>query len=202
MSGGSDKASKQAQREEQARQARIAGTQGAVNQVFNDPSRAADIADFVAATRAYGTRELDEQKGLNDRQVKFALARGGQIGGSLNVDKQAELGRQYGKGLLEVDRRAMGAGADLQAADQDARARLIGLATQGLDITTAAQQSAAAMRTNLEAGKSATQMQGIGDVFGMMQKYYQQSQEAAVRRNADNKAWNMYQPSPGFGYGG
>lgn len=202
MSGGSDKASRQASADEKRRLASIAQTQGAVNNVFNDPSRVRDIADFVTATRDYYTRDLDEQKTVNDRQLRFALARGGQIGGSLQVDKQAQFGRDYTKGLLQVDRKARGAGAELESADQDARARLIQLATSGLDMTTAAQQAAAQMRTNLEATRSATQLQGIGDIFGTFGKFYQDSKDAAVRRRADSQAFGLYGANPNFGYGG
>jgi hypothetical protein len=190
--GGNDRAQRQAQAQEQARIAAIRGTQGQINQVFDSPQRAADIADFVNATREYKTRELDEAKTVNDRQLKFALARGGQIGSSTQVDQQSKLGRDYAKGVLLVDRQARGAGAEIEAADQDARARLIQLATSGLDATTGAQQAAAAMRSSLEAGKTAAQTQGISDVFGQFAKFYQDSKDAAVRRRADHQAFGRY----------
>jgi hypothetical protein len=202
MSGSSDKAGKQARADEQARMAAISRTQGAINGVFNDPRRAKDIGDFVGATREFYTQDLDKQKGQSDRQLKFALARSGQTGGSTQVDRQSELGRDYQQGLLQVDRKARGAGAELESADQDARARLISLATSGLDATTAAQQAAASMRSSLEAGKSASQAQGIGDAFGSLGKYFQNSQDAAVRRRADQQAFGLYQPNANFNYGG
>lgn len=193
MSGGSNNsAQKEAQRQEEQRIAAIRGTQAQINQVFNDPQRAADIADFVNATREYKTQELDEQKALNDRQLSFALARAGQVGGSTQVDQQAKLARDYAKGILMVDRQARGAGAEIEAADQDARGRLIQLATSGLDTTTAAQQSAAAMRTALESSQSSARAQGIGDIFGQFTKYYQDSRDAAVRRRADRQAYGLY----------
>ncbi|MGH8032031.1 MAG: hypothetical protein ACREO8_06605 [Luteimonas sp.] len=183
--GGNNKAADQARADEQARQAAIARTQGAVNQVFDDPKRKADIADYVGATRQYLTRDLDEQKVKTDRELTFSLARSGNTGGSLQVDKQAQFGRDYSKGLLQVDRTARGDGADLEAADQDARARLIQLSTSGLDVTTAAAQSAAALRSSLEAGKAASQTQGLGDVFGQFTKFYQDSRDQAERRKAE-----------------
>lgn len=190
--GGSNKAANQARADEQARLASIKQTQGAVNDTFNSPQRATDIADYVGATRDYLTRDLDEQKTTNDRQLRFALARGGNIGSSLQIDKQAQFGRDYQKGILQVDRKARGAGAELESADQTARANLISLATSGLDATTAAQQAAASMRSSLEAGKATSQTAGLGDVFGQFSKFYQDSRDSAVRRKADQRAFGLY----------
>jgi hypothetical protein len=206
MSGGSDKAQREAQANEQARLAAITGTQSAVNGVFNSPQRAADIADYVGALRTYYGDDLNEQKANTDRQLKFALARGGLTGGSTQIDQQKTVGKDYAKGLLNVDRKARGAGAELEASDQDARARLISLATSGLDATTAASMAASSMRSNLESGKSAAQLQGIGDAFGgPLQNFFKNSADAAVRRRAVDDAYGrvgLYQSNPNFGYGG
>lgn len=190
--GGNNRAAEQARADEQARQATIARTQGSINQVFDDPRRAADILDAVNAHRDFNMQSLDEQKGVADRQLRFGLASRGLLGGSAHVDKQAEFGRDYSKGLLEVDRRARGLGADIESADQDSRARLISLATSGLDATTGAQQAAASMRSSLEAGKASAQMQGLGDIFGRFGKFYEDSRIAKRNREADARAFGMY----------
>lgn len=196
MSGGGNKAAEEANRQEQARQAAIRGTQGSVNRAFESPQRQADIADYVGALRDFYTGDLNEQKADTDRQLKFALARGGQVGGSVQVDKTRDVNRDYAKGLLTVDRKARGAGAALESADQDARARLIGLATSGLDATSAASMSAQALRSNLESGRSAAQLQGLGDVFGSgLQDYFKQVADAKTRRQANQAAgFGLYQP--------
>lgn len=193
MSGGGDnRAADQARRDEEARAAAIRNTQGRINQVFDSPQRAADIADAVGAYREYGLQDLDRQKQVADRQSKFALASRGLIGGSTHVDQQAEFGRKYSRGVLDIERAARGVGANIEAADQDNRARLISLATTGLDATTGAQQAAASMRTALEAGKSGSQMQGLADVFGQFAKYYEDSRIAKRNREADQRAFGLY----------
>lgn len=203
MSGGSDDAAKQARADEQARLAGIQRTQGAINGVFDAPQRRADIASFVDATRQFYGNDLDTQKAEADRKLRFALARGGQIGGSLNRDKQTQFGKDYAKGVLAVDQRARGAGADLEGQDQDARARLISLSTSGLDATTAASQSAAAMRSSLQGANSTARAQGIGDVFGSFAKFYQDTQDARERRRGwDATGLSLYQPNANFSYGG
>lgn len=205
MSGGSDKSAKQARKAEEKRLASISTTQAAINRVFNGAGREAEIADVVGALREQGTTELNEQKADTDRGLKFALARGGLIGGSTQLDQQRDLSKAYGKGLLDIERQAQGAGASLRAADQDARARLISLATSGLDATTAAQQSAQALRSNLETSRSTAVAQGVGDVFSSFKTFADQAREAQQRRQAIYDAGRqIYGPSAAttFAYGG
>ncbi|MEN5115843.1 hypothetical protein ABE488_00700 [Luteimonas sp. TWI662] len=205
MSGGSNKAANEANRMEQQRQARIASTQARVNQVFNNPSRAADIADYVGAVREFHTDDLNRQKSDADRNLRFALARGGLVGGSTQRDQQQRFGEDYSRGVLDVERRALGAGSELEAADQDARARLIQLATSGLDTTTAAQQAGAALRTNLEAGRSTAMAQGLGDMFGGMKSFADAARTASERRRGlRDSGYSPYQPTAVTGgyYGG
>ena len=203
MSGGSDKAQKEAQKAEAQRQAAIANTQATINQVFNDPQREADIADYVGALREYWGDDLSRQKSDTDRSLRFALARNGQVGGSTQLDQQSRFADDYAKALLQVEQKAQGAGANLRSQDQDARARLIGLATQGLDATTAAQQSAAAMRANLEAGRSTSMMASLQPMFSAYQNYAEKSAERKWRNEADKKTVGLYAPiATGGGYGG
>ena len=190
--GGNNRAADQARADEQARQAAIRNTQSRINAVFDDPRRAAEITDAVNAKRDFDMQDLDRQKQVADRQLKFALAGRGLIGGSAQIDKQAEFGRDYSKGLLQVDQRANALGANISAADQDARARLISLATSGLDATTGAQQASAAMRSALEANSASSQMQGLGDLFGQFSKYYEDSRIAKRNREADQRAFGLY----------
>ena len=201
MGGGStSRAGEEANRMEQQRQAAIKGTQARVNATFDSPGRQADIAGLVSATRTFFGQDLDRQKADTDRQLRFAMARGGLMGGSVNRDTQKEFGEQYGRGLLEVERRALGAGSELEASDQDARARLISLATSGLDATTGASQAAAALRTNLAAGKSAAQANGLGDAFGNFAQFIKQSRESAEqRRGADDAYGRMALYNTGYG---
>jgi hypothetical protein len=204
MSGGSDKASKEAQRQEAARQAAIKNTQAAINAVFSDPSRAADIADAVEANRQYLTGDLNEQKANADRNLKFALARGGMLGGSVQTDKQRILGQDYSKGLLDIQRKSAGFGAQLESADQDARAKLISLATTGLDTTTGASMAASALRSNLESGSSEAQLSSLSDAFSNLGDFWKKSQDDALRRKADRQAYGLYTPNANFSgaYGG
>lgn len=202
MGSPSNRAAQQAQAAEDARLRAIQATQSRVNSVFNDPSRQGDIAAFVNDLRAYNMMDLDKNKGIADRKLKFSLARNGQVGGSTQVDRQKMLGEDYQRGALEVDRAALGAGADLSAADQDARARLISLATSGLDATTGAQQASAAMRSSLESARANSRVQGLDSFFGSVSDFAKQSREASERRRGlTDSGFSPYTPIAGYGGG-
>lgn len=204
MSGGSNKAAKEASKAEEARTARIAATQGRVNQVFDSPQRAADIADVVNAVRQYSTADLDRQKTDNDRQLRFSLARGGLTGGSTNRDLQAEQGRTYARALLGIEGKAQEAGSSLQSADQQARAQLISLATSGLDATSAARQASEALQTNLQAAKAGAMAGTLNDSFSAFKTSFDRMRELSDRRRADLAAGiTPYKPiNYGGNYGG
>ncbi len=190
-----------AARLEMERQERIREAQGRINQVFDNPRRARDIADFVSATRSKLTEDLNRQNTDAARELKFSLARGGLSGGSVNVDQNRRLTDEYNRGLINVEGRAQGAGAQLEAADQDARARLIQLATSGLDATTAASQAAAGLRSNFENARSQAFGEQLGDQFATIGGFVKNRREEAARRQANRDAnFNLY--GGGAAYGG
>lgn len=190
-----------AARMEMERQERIRESQGRINQVFDNPRRARDIADFVSATRSRLTDDLNRQNTDATRELKFSLARGGLSGGSVNVDQNRRLGDEYNRGLLNVEGRAQGAGAQLEAADQNMRAQLIQLATSGLDSTTAASQAAAGLRSNFENAKSQASADQLGDQFATIGGFVKSRREEAARRQANRDAnFNLY--GGGAAYGG
>lgn len=196
----SNKAAEEAAAAEKARQAAIAGTQGRVNAVFDSPERQAEIERAIAAQREFETGILNQKKADTDRQLRFALARNGQVGGSTQVDQQRRFGQDYANALLGVERSAQGFGANIRSADQDARARLISLATAGLDATTGAQQAAEAMRVNLQAGNANRNAEGVANAFVNFNDFLKSSRERADRQRADRVAgFNYYQPTS---YGG
>ena len=196
----SNKAANEAAAAEKERQAAIAATQGRVNAVFDSPERQAEIERAIAAQREFETGILNQKKSDTDRQLKFALARNGQVGGSTQVDQQRRFGQDYANALLGVERSAQGFGANIRSADQDARARLISLATAGLDATTGAQQAAEAMRVNLQAGNANRNAEGVANAFVNFNDFLKSSRERADRQRADRVAgFNYYQPTS---YGG
>lgn len=204
MGGGGGNAQRDAERAEAERQARIAETQRRVNFVFSNPQRERDIADFLGATRQYYRTDADRQQGDAARQLRFAMARSGTAGGQYDVDTNRRLAETYQRGILEADRRAQSAAASLRLADEDAKNRLFSMAQGGLDMTTATQQAAQAMRNNLEMSRADARETGLGNLFSGFGDIYQNSVKQAEDRRAQRDVYNtLYQPKTyGSGFGG
>ena len=195
MGGGND-AQRDAERAERERQAAIQNTQRRVEGIFSSPQREKDITDFFNATRQYYRTDADRQQGDAARNTKFALARSGVTGGSFDVDTNARLSETYQRGLLEADRRAQGAAANLRAADADAKSRIFQMAQSGLDATTAANQASQALRQNLDMGRVDANERSLGDLFSRFGDIYTSS----VKQKEDTRAQRdvyrtLYQPT-------
>lgn len=129
-------------------------------------NRAPQYAQFLNSTQALYKQQLDQQNNVATRNLKFALARGGQTGGSLAADQGAELGREMSAGTLSAQQKAEGALSGLESSDQSQRLQLISEAQSGADIGNGAQISADALKSNLGAASSAASANQLGDVFG------------------------------------
>lgn len=200
MCGGSNSAAKQAQRDEEARQQQIAQSTAQINSIFDDPSRTSQYDQLAKDTTSYYTNQLDQQKAKNDRQLRFTLARNGQVGGSVQTDLGTQAGKDYLQGVLEAQRRGLSAGASLRSQDEQSRANLIAAAQGGLDATSAASQAASALQSNLQAAQPAATANAFGDAFSDFATIYQKSQDAKALRDGQLYAYNtIYQP--GFGAG-
>ena len=199
--GGDDSATKAAQQQANQQQQQIASGTAAVNRVFDDPNRQAQYSKLAADTTAYYTQQLDQQKQQSDRQSKFSLARNGQTGGSVATDLATQSGKDYDTGILSAERMGQQASANLQASDQNERANLISAVQGGLDATTAANNSAAALRTDAANANANATTNALGNAFGDLSSMWQNSQTAKQLRQGQLYSYNtVYQP--GFGAGG
>ena len=188
-SNSAKKAQKQATRAEEERQAAMGQATGRVNAVFDSPERASQLDDFINAIREAYRIDADRQKGIADRRLKFAMARGGLTGGSAAVDANRTLGEEYTRGLVDAEARAQEAQGNLRGQDESSRLGLISMIRQGLDATTAAQRAGAAMQSNAQTAKGSALAQGLGDVFGSTAELYKRSEEASERRRGERAAY-------------
>jgi len=184
MGGSSNKASREAQAAEAARQARIQNAVGQINAVYSAPQRDKEISDYQSAVQQFLGERLNRDKQQADRDVRFAMARNGLAGGSADVDANRALSEKYQEGVLEATRTAMGRGAQLRSQDQQAQQNLIALAQSGMDATTAAQQASESMRVNLANAKADMGQQTFGDMFSQFADLYKNSQEQKGKREA------------------
>lgn len=200
--GGGDKAVKQQEKYERERQARANQVASQVRGVFSTQKRADEISQYESDTEKFYRNYLDQQHGTAAREMKFALARTGQAGSQVAIDKGGDLTRQYNEGALKVSRAAQQAGARLRAADQETQSQLIGMAQSGLEIGNASALAMSGMRNNFLAAKAEAVPEGLGQAFSGLADTYQFSQEAkAYQRGYEQTKTGNGTPTWMTGYG-
>jgi len=186
MGSSKNKAADQAAAAEAQRTANINRSVQSINAAYDDPRRQADIADFLGATRSFYRQNLDREKAVQDRSLKFALARSGQTGGSLAVDQSRRLGEQYLSGVLSADRQAQAQANALRDADEQSRLGLISLAQGGGDLTSGASRAGQSMLANMTGASAQRNADFLGSVFGGTAGFYENSRNAAAARRGQN----------------
>lgn len=203
--GSSNKASKAAERAEQERKAAIERAQARVDQIFGSPERRKEYERVTEATRGILQSDLDKEKRKADLQTKFAVARGGLSGGSVDIDKHADLSEQYLRGIVEAERRALGAGSALERADAESKANLQSMILGGLDVGRAGQQAQSMLQQNVGLARNQALEGDFSKLFGDLSDFWKTSKESAGERRAGYDFGSLYgsrnMPSGGT-YGG
>ena len=181
-----DKATKRAEQAEAARQAQISGNVQSINRAF--AGREPQYAQFSQALRDRLNTQFNQQRAIATRQNKFALAKSGLTGGSAAVDAGRRLGREAQEGVINVERQAQGAAADLRSRDEQTRQQMIALAQSGTDIGNASQQTANMLSANLGSAQNIDLANRLGDVFGGTATAYRNAMDAAARRRGLTEA--------------
>lgn len=195
-----ESAADRAARLAEERQAKVDANIAQINNIYGRQSRQDDINDFLGATRSFYRQSLDDQKDSADRSLRFAMARSGLTGGSASVDANQRLGRDYTQGILNADRLAQQAAANLRSADEQSRLNMITLAQTGADMTNAASQAATSLKSNLEGANGALRTDQLGDVFGNFSDLFAASKAAAAERRGNRDVYQLLY-TPGFGAG-
>jgi hypothetical protein len=182
MCGGSDSATKQAQENERLRKIEVANATNAIERAFGGPERESQLSEFINALRGQFTTEARKQKEQTSRRAKFATARSGLTGGSAAADLNVDLGKTFQSGILKGERLSQEALADLKASDIRSKQDLLALAQSGINVTSAAQQSAEALKSNIAGARSRTSSESLGDIFSGIESTLVGAEEAAQRR--------------------
>ena len=165
--GGTDAAEIERQRQERAQQAI-----DAINKTFDDANREALYQSHRDAVYDLNTQEVERQAEQMERANRFALARNGLLGGSVDVDSATELNRRTNEGLAKAGGIADAAMSDLMAADENTRSNLVSMATAGTDATTAAQLASSGLKQNMESAAADKAVASVGDLFGTLANAY------------------------------
>jgi hypothetical protein len=174
----------QAKADEEARRAEIERRQRQIEAIFSSPQREQQYTEFENALRQGLFSDLDRTKVRNDRELKFALARSGLSGGSVDVDQNRNLAETYLRGVAEAERKTQRGGAELRASDQQSKQQLFSQLLAGADATTATQNAAQMMRTNIGLAKDDATYGAFDTLFGGFGDLYKQSKESAGERRA------------------
>jgi len=194
---GGGGAAKEYEKQEEERRANIEAAQKMLESIFNSPQRQQEIQQYIDAQRGLLQSDLNRTKDEQDRQLKFALARGGLAGGSVDIDKNQNLAEMYVRGLIEAERKAQGAGATLQADDQAAKHSLFAQVASGLDATTASQNAAQALRTNVALARTDANVGAFDTLFGNLSGWYENTRQAAGERKAQKYDFGtLFAPLP------
>jgi len=192
--GSSNKATKAAEKAEAERKAKLTADQKRIEGIFSSPERQQQYEDFVAAQRGYLQSDLDRTHEQNQRQTKFATARSGLSGGSVDVDRNRLLAETYLRGVGEAENQAQNAGAELRSQDQSSKQQLFSQLLGGADATTAAQNAAQMMQNNSILAKQDSTFGNFDKLFGNFGGIYKNSREDAGERRATQEFGSLFGP--------
>ena len=194
MGSSSNSVTREARASEAERQAGIDTTTGQINALYDSPARAAQRTQYGNDLRNFFIGDANRQKGVADRNLRFAMARSGLTGGSATIDANKTSGEDYQRGILESERRTQQGVADLLGRDEQSRLTLTGLAQGGLNATNAANQAAAGLRTNIQSANADARLKGLGDIFDRTGTTVRNSWEDSLRRDTNKQFDSFYKP--------
>ena len=177
---------------------------------WNDESAASGKGTSILDARRAGYKKAGDdvftyrKTGVDDdytnmiRELKFALARSGQTGGSLDIDKHALASRDYDNALIEARNAGDQVAQSAESADEQARLNILNSINAGTDAASAAQAATSAMGLNTQKAIDAAKGSVLGDTFansaalftspneGLISgynRYWQNNPLAAIRAN-------------------
>lgn len=174
------------------RRARVAESTAKIDSIYDAPDRQKQYGDYVDALRSYYTDDANRQKAIADRNLKFSMARAGLTGGSASADAGKTLSDEYSRGILQAENSAQASLADMMSQDQQSRLNLISLANSGTDVTSAAANAAAAMKSATANAKTTAQAQSLGDIFSNTGALIKKQDDAAKTRKGIFDAYGSY----------
>lgn len=164
--GGGSSAADQARIEEWQRQARIRQGTKRINSIFDGTDTTPGFNDEFFAGRKqaftdYAAPQLDDQYADAQRELTFALARGGNLNSSARGQQAADLQKMYDLNKQQVADQALSYETSARNSVEDARANLIAT----LNATGDAEGAANAARARATALSQPAAYSPIGQLF-------------------------------------
>lgn len=133
-------------------------------------------------------KEVNDQYADAERTNRFALARNGLLGGSSDVESNANLQEKTNEGLIQARALGQQAASDLRTADEQSKQSLIAMAQSGIDTGTAQQMAQAQLSANAQSALGQRGGATIGNLFDNLSQAYLARQII----NATQNGYNLY----------
>lgn len=159
--GGSNKEARRARKAEEERQRRIREGTARVNELFDAQFTEPFFQGRRTSYLDYATPQLEQQYGDAQRDLTFALARGGLLDSSARASKVGDLQRLYDLNMQHVSDEALNYETEARNAVEDARASLI----QQLNVTGDVQGAVNAARARSQALSQAPSFSPLSNLF-------------------------------------
>lgn len=171
-----------------------------------DPSstraaREAQIKGIAQSNFDLNKAALDEQRTEAARNLKFALSRAGQRGGSLDVAKAAQLQNRYQDQVRAASAGADEIGANLRTADEEARLRLLGQVEAGADQSALLAGAGDTLRANVDRANAAAKGNIITNAFSDIGSVLKNAADRRATKEAERRAGMLF-GNPAAGYQG
>jgi hypothetical protein len=183
--------SKSAEKMEKQRQERIAAAVNAINSIFAQADRDKLYDEQKDVIYDINSRDVERQYDSAERSNRFGLARNGLLGGSVDIDSNAELQRKNNEGLMQATGLADSAAANLKLQDERNRQSLISMAQSDIGSGTAqslAQQSLSNAADSAYADRATA---SIGNLFDDMGQAYLSSKYHGNSSGDNSGALNL-----------
>jgi hypothetical protein len=138
-SGGGEAAAARA--DEQARQEQVRGGTTRINEIFGSQFNDDFYTGRKKAFLDYANPQLEDQYGDAQKELTFALARGGNLDSSVRAQKSGDLQTKYSLNKQLVSDQAIASETDARTAVEDSRANLIATLNATGDATGTANQA-------------------------------------------------------------
>lgn len=175
--GGGGGGGDDARQMEDERQQRVADATNRINAIFNQGNRQSLYDQQRQAVYDLNANDVNRQYSDAERANRFGLARSGLIGGSADIDSNADLTRRANEGLIKAAGIGDQAAADLQTSDERARQNLISMAQSGIDTGQAGQMALQQLDANTASAASARGGATVGGLFDSLANAYLYGQQ-------------------------
>lgn len=123
--------------------------------------------------------DLNKERGITERELKFQLARNGLSGGSRDIDANRDVLDNYQQGVLKASNIGTQTANNARSSDEKTRVNLINSIQAGLTAGDAVQQAYAGMSNNAAAAQDAANAASLTGFFDVLRQQQEKNQYQA-----------------------